>query len=157
MIQQLNNWLNSISTYADMSPDYSIRHQVNRRLALCARDSLSIDDWCQLFSTQAGDLTTLAFLHERFSEYSGLDFSRIRAHDRLHGDLHLALVCWHDWVITFCEDFYQQFHIDLSDCFDEDDYETIGELITFLLAQVSASENVSALPGPLVRVPAGVC
>ncbi|MEO0769442.1 MAG: hypothetical protein AAFY72_08400 [Cyanobacteria bacterium J06649_4] len=152
MIQQLNNWLDSISTYADMSPDHSIRRQVNKRMALSARDALSIGDWCNLFATYSHDgspfsekdRAVVAFVSACFSDYSGLDFSLVRPHDRLHNDLHFALVCWHDWVITFCEDFYQCFEIDLSDYFDEDDFETIGDLINFLVRYVRTSDTQAA-------------
>ncbi len=157
MIEQLDNWLSSISTYADMSPDLAIRAQVNLRMKAHARPALGISDWCQLFLTHLssiGNVTTdtaafshaatgssdtrrvLCFVYQKFGQYSGIDFSRVCPDDRLNGDLHFALVCWFDWTIAFCEDFLEQFGIDLSDCFDEDEFDTIGELAAFLVEQV---------------------
>lgn len=159
MIEQLDNWLSSVSTYADMSPDLAIRTQVNIRMRAHARPALGVSDWCQLFLSDlslkqsiasetaafshiaAGSSETrrvLCFVYQRFSQYSGIDFSRVRPEDRLNDDLHLSLVCWFDWVITFCEDFFEQFDLDLGDCFDEDEFDTIGELAAFLVAQVNS-------------------
>ena len=146
MMNQLSNWINSVSVYADMSPDLGIRYQVNQWLQTRTHRALSLTAWCRLFSDQSTDREVLAFVYQRFSEYSGLEFGRVRPGDLLHGDLHLALVCWHDWVITFCEDFCEQFYLDLSDCFDEDDFETIGELVTFLHSQVELSRNKTQAP-----------
>ncbi|MGB3790043.1 MAG: hypothetical protein WA949_18680 [Phormidesmis sp.] len=149
MIEQLDNWLSSVSTYADMSPDLAIRAQVNLRMKAHARSALSVSDWCQLFLSQKAVASTsafsrfafdssdtrrvLCFVYQRFSRYSGIDFSRVRPEDRLDDDLHFSLVCWFDWTITFCEDFFEQFDLDLSDCFDEDEFNTIGELVMFLV------------------------
>ncbi len=154
MSQQLDNWLSSISTYADMSPDLAIRAQVNFRMKAHARSALGISDWCQLFLSREGIPHTsafsrsasdasdtrrvLCFVYQRFSEYSGIDFSRVRPEDRLNDDLHFSLVCWFDWTITFCGDFCDQFDLDLSDCFDEDDFSTVGELAMFLVERVNS-------------------
>lgn len=146
MMNQLSNLINSVSVYADMSPDLSIRSQVNQWLKSRTNRTLSLTTWCRLFSDQSTDREVLAFVYQRFSEYSGLDFGRVRPDDRLHGDLHLALVCWHDWVITFCEDFCEQFHLDLSDRFDEDDFDTIGELVAHLHHQVALSRQTAQAP-----------
>ena len=160
MIEPLNNWLSSVSTYADMSPDLALRAQINLRMRADARSALGISDWCHLFIAPDAVADTLAFsrsafgvsdarrilcfVYQRFSQYSGLDFSRVRPEDRLNQDLHFSLVCWFDWRITFCEDFFEQFDIDLSDCFDEDEFNTITELVTFLIDQVSRRGERSA-------------
>ncbi len=146
MMNQLGNWINSVSVYADMSPDLAIRAQVNQQLKSRTPRALSLTTWCRLFSDCSDDREVLAFVYQRFSEYSGLEFGRVRPNDCLHSDLNMALVCWHDWVITFCEDFCEQFHVDLSDRFDEDDFETIGEIVTFLHAQVELSKQASHAP-----------
>jgi len=138
-VKQFNNWVSSVSAYADMSPDLAIRQQVNKRLNLCSRDSLGLVDWCEAFAGSFANQSAAAFVYEHFSDYSGIDFSLVRPQDRLHADLHMALVCWHDWVITFVDDFFQQFDIDLSDDFDEDDFETIGDMVQFLVVQTPQS------------------
>lgn len=148
MIKQVNNWVSSVNAYADMSPDLAVRHQVNKRLNICSRDSLELIEWCQLFAGSAANQAAAAFVYENFGKYAGIDFSLVRPHDRLHADLHMALVCWHDWVITFCEDFFQAFDIDLSDDFDEDDFETIGELVQFLVAQTPQSVRTQTIAQP---------
>ncbi|MEM8502375.1 MAG: hypothetical protein AAF716_04405 [Cyanobacteria bacterium P01_D01_bin.1] len=159
MTEQFDNWLSSISTYADMSPDLAIRTQVNFRMKAHARSALGVSDWCQLFlnylspnRNATGDAAAfshaaagvsdtrrvLCFVYQRFGQYSGIDFSRVRPEDKLNDDLHLSLVCWFDWTFTFYGDFFEQFDLDLSDCFDEDDFETVGELAAFLVEQVNS-------------------
>ncbi len=144
VIAQLNNLISSINAYPDMSPDLSVRRQVNEALQQRARQPLSISTWCLTFCqrNRATDRVQLmlSFIYECFSEYSGLEFSRVRPSDRLNDDLCFSLVCWFDWSITFCEDFYQRFGLDLSDRFDEANFETIGELVEFLVEQVSLNE-----------------
>ncbi|MGB7086796.1 MAG: hypothetical protein WBD47_14655 [Phormidesmis sp.] len=138
-VGQLKNFLSSAYAYADMSPDITIRKKVNDWMLRRDRSSLSLSDWCQLYSTQAQAYSVLSFIYQSFSQYSGLDFSRVRPDDQLNRDLHFPLVCWFDWSITFCEDFFQQFDLDLSDRFDEASFSTIGEMVNFLIAQMSQS------------------
>lgn len=151
---KFNNLISSINAYADMSPDLSIRRQVNETMQQRARQPLSISTWCQTFGDRNHNTDSvqsmLAFIYESFSEYSGLEFSRVRPSDRLNDDLYFPLVCWFDWSITFCEDLYQRFDLDLSDRFDEANFETIGELVNFLIEQISlqsanATANVTGL------------
>ena len=160
MMEPINNLFASISAYADMSPDLSIRREVNQRLKISSRDELELSSWCRLYSDRAGDRPVLAFIYQQVAEYSGLSFGRVRPSDRLVKDLHLPLVCWFDWVLTFCEDFFQQFDVDLSDCFDEDNFETVDDMIAFLLKQVKSSSTVvttGSLPALTAeRVPVAV-
>lgn len=138
---RINNVISSINAYADMSPDLSVRKEVNNWLGRRDRQSLDITTWCQLFGKGQPQHPVLAFIYEAFEQYSGLNFSRIRPNDSLNTNLQFPLVCWFDWTITFCEEFFQAFGLDLSDCFDEDNFSTIGELVDFLVGQV---ETVSA-------------
>ncbi len=137
---QLNNWFSSVSAYADMSPDLSIRRQVNERMKARTRRVLSRSEWCQLFATPASTRPVLSFIYQYFGQYSGIEFGRVRPSDRLNCDLHFPLVCWFDWSLTFCEDFFQQFNLDLSDRFDEAAFETIGELVNFVVEQTSVEQ-----------------
>jgi len=134
---KITNFISSVQAYADMSPDLSIRQEVNAWLLRRDRASLTLDQWCECFGGSNSDV--LAFLYQSFGEYSGLDFSRVRPNDSLNSSLHFPLVCWFDWSITFCEDFFQAFDVDLSDRFDEADFDTIGELVDFLTQQVPSS------------------
>ncbi|MEL6160712.1 MAG: hypothetical protein AAFQ40_01350 [Cyanobacteria bacterium J06623_5] len=142
MMNQLNNWLCSIRTYADLSPDLTIRRQINQQMKDCGRSMLGLSDWCTLFSAKTSSRPVLAFVYWQFSEYSGIEFGRVRPGDQLIADLQLPLVCWHDWAIDFCEDFCNQFQVDLSDRFDETDFDTVDELVAFLVEQVSTGEPV---------------
>ncbi len=143
MMQQLNSWFINVNAYADMSPDLTIRRQVNQWMKDRTRLNLELSSWQRLFAPQSKNSELLTFIYQRLAQYSGLSFGRVRPRDSFHGDLHFALVCWHDWVITFCEDFYEQFHIDLSDRFDEDDFETIGEMIAYLDRQIALEQKKS--------------
>lgn len=131
---RLNNFISSVNAYADMSPDQSVRKDVNTWMLRRDRQPLDINDWCALFGDT--DSAVLAFIYSSFSEYSGLNFSRVRPNDSLNSHLKFPLVCWFDWTITFCEEFFQAFGVDLSDRFDEADFLTIGELADFLVEQV---------------------
>ena len=142
-----------------MSPDLDIQQQVNEWLQARSRQPLSITAWCEVFSgefstisaattdakTESAAKSVLAFVYEFFGEYSGLAFSQVRPNDSLDRDLKFPLVCWFDWTLNFCDDFLTHFDIDLSDCFDEAAFATIGEMVTFLVAQVAAPV-ISAAP-----------
>ena len=147
-----NNLLSSIRTYADMSPDFAIRRQINTALKARPRQLLTEYAWCELFAEDLAianedrvvAMAVLQFAYQRFSEYTGIDFGRVRPSDRLIEDLQLPLVCWFDWALTFCEDFLAQLCVDISDRFDETEFETAGELITYLVDQVAAQSAVTA-------------
>lgn len=140
MIGSLNNWLSSVSAYSDMSPDLTVRKQVNQWMKRRTRQRLSPSEWCQLFCRQERARPVLAFVYQYFTQYSGIEFGRVRPDDSLNRDLHFPLVCWFDWSFTFCEDFFQRFGLDLSDRFDESAFDTIGELVDFLVEQAVPRE-----------------
>lgn len=137
---RLNNVLSSIHAYADMSPDMAMRRQVNSWMLRRDRQDLSCTQWCQLFGARQPHNPALTFIYESFGQYSGLHFGRVRPNDSLNSHLHFPLVCWFDWTITFCEEFFQSFGVDLSDRFDEADFDTIGELVDFLAEQINTAE-----------------
>lgn len=142
MWRQLNNYVSSVQTYNDLSPDVQIREVVNQRLR-SKRSALNLGAWCQEFSrTTRCDRQLLAFIYQSFQAYSGIEFSFVRPSDRLIEDLQLPLVCWFDWVHTFCDDFIQQFGIDLSGSFDEANFTTLADLAIFLDEQVAQFESM---------------
>jgi hypothetical protein len=141
VIGELNNWISSASAYSDMSPDVSMRRHINAALKARPRQALSLSAWGKTFCSREQALPVLAFVYHYFAEYSGLEFGRVRPGDHLNDDLCLPLICWFDWSITFCEDFYQCFDLDLSDRFDETDFDTIGDLVAFLIEQVGHSKK----------------
>lgn len=163
MAISLNNFMSSVSAYSDMSPDLDIRQQVNEWMQGRDRRALSVTEWCDLFAgefptvaaatvdaeTESDAKSVLAFVYEYFAEYAGIDFSQVRPNDSLNRDLKFPLICWFDWTLNFCDDFLTHFDLDLSDCFDEADFATIGEMVEFLVAQVAApalAPTVTAVP-----------
>lgn len=118
MWQKLKNLTSSVQTYAELSPDLALRQQVNHRLQ--PRPSLDLELWIEQFWRPRGIAQPLAaFLYTHLSQYSGIDFARVQPQDHLHQDLHFLSVCWFDWELQLCEDFYQQFEVDLTEHLDE--------------------------------------
>ena len=130
--QKANNYLHSLETYPDMSPDLAIRDRVNQSLRRHRRP-LSPKAWCEegVRATQSQSDTVL-FVYRTLETYSGIEFSRVRPHDRLVDDLQFPMVCWFDWSVSFCDYVAAQFGIDISDCFDETRFITLADMIVFL-------------------------
>ncbi len=131
MWQKLKNLLISCQTYNDLSPDLGLRRKVNQ--ALLKRPALSSDDWFEAFFQSRGiEKAIVEFVYIALAKYSGLDLQRVRPSDRLDEDLQLSLICWFDWSLQFCEDFYKNFGIDVRLDLDLSALTTIEELILFL-------------------------
>ena len=115
-----------------MSPDLAIRDRVNQSLRRHRRP-LSPKAWCEegVRATQSQSDTVL-FVYRTLETYSGIEFSRVRPHDRLVDDLQFPMVCWFDWSVSFCDYVAAQFGIDISDCFDETRFITLADMIVFL-------------------------
>ncbi|MEM6254941.1 MAG: hypothetical protein AAF821_18650 [Cyanobacteria bacterium P01_D01_bin.156] len=130
--QRASNHIQSLQTYQDMSPDLAIRHQVNQVLRN-RRRLLSSDAWCKECHriTQA-QLSTLLFIYRTLGTCSGLELGRVRPQDHLINDLKFPLICWFDWSLSFCDEVSHHFGVDISDTFDETEYNTIADLIYFL-------------------------
>lgn len=130
--QQTNNYIHGLQTYQDMSPDLSMRRQVNQFLRNHRRP-LSSDAWCsECYRVTQAQSNTLLFIYRALADYSGLEFNRVRPEDHLVDDLQFPLVCWFDWSVRFCDDVVNHFGIDISDTFDETRFDTLADLITFL-------------------------
>lgn len=135
MWRRLKNIFASLITYADLSPDWKVRRRVS--FFLQDRPCLPVDQWFATFWQPLQVSPTIAeFVYVHFSNYSGLEFSRVRPNDRLEGDLQLSLVCWFDWQRSLCEDFWQRFNIDLSDRLDIQNFQTVADLVLFLENQL---------------------
>lgn len=135
MWRRLRNIFASLRAYADLSPDLRTRQCVNQFLR--DRSALNVEEWFEALWQPKGIAQPIAaFVYTHMQTYSGLDFARVRPHDRLNDDLYLPLVCWFDWHLAFCEDFLEQFGVDLGDRFDPSQYTTIEELIVFLNQQL---------------------
>ena len=132
MWQKLNNYIRHIETYRDMSPDLSIREQVNQSLRQHRRP-LSPDAWCEeCYRVTQANIDTLQFIYQTLKDYSGLEFSRVSPEDHLVDDLLFPMVCWFDWSTRLCDDTMAHFGIDISEHFDETHIDTLTDLITFL-------------------------
>jgi hypothetical protein len=135
MWRRVNNIIQSISFYADFSPDLKTRQLVNQTLR--DRRALSLDEWFDRFWQPRGISKTIAgFVYTHLEKYSGLQAAKFRPGDRLEQDLKLTMVCWFDWHLTLCEDFCLCFGIDISDRFDLRDFYTLEEFMSFLDRQL---------------------
>ncbi len=135
MWRRLKNIFHSFRTYADLSPDVRTRQQVNRFLR--DRPALGAEEWFeQLWRPRDISRQIANFVYTHMQTYSGLEFARVRPEDRLKQDLQLISVCWFDWEFTLCDDFLEDFGIDLSDRFDPCDFATVEELVVFLNYQL---------------------
>ena len=141
--RKVSNYLQSVNTYRDISPDLSIRHQVNQALRQHRRP-LSREAWCDTCqqATQSQP-STLLFVYRVLEVYSGIEFNLVRPDDRLVDDLQFPLVCWFDWSVNFCDDVINQFGVDISDCFDETRLETLADLIVFLDTCLSSRSSAA--------------
>ncbi|MBF2051783.1 MAG: hypothetical protein EDM05_047600 [Leptolyngbya sp. IPPAS B-1204] len=133
MWHRFKNLVVSLKTYDALSPDLKVRRQVNRMLR--QRPLLSLNQWFQSFYQPLGityTVTDFAYVH--LARYSGLELGRVLPTDRLDEDLHWTQVCWFDWQLNLYDDFWQQFGVDISDCWDESALLTIKDLMAFLNA-----------------------
>ncbi len=136
MWNPFSNFLASLQTYGDLSPDLKLRRQVNRKLR--QRPALTLETWFEAYYQPQGvSLAIAQFAYGRLAAYSGLELSRSLPDDRL-ADLNWAQVCWFDWELRLYEDFWQQFKIDLSEDFDPTKLATVKDLIISLNAYLSA-------------------
>lgn len=144
MWHKLKNLFLNINTYADLSPDLTIRWQVNR--ALNKRCALTRDEWFEtLWKPLDVDRQVAAFVYTQFEQYSGLTFSRVLPHDRLEADLHWTLVCWFDWEETLGQDIVAQFGLDISDDLLGREWDTVADLVLFLNRRVIAVNSIESV------------
>ncbi|MGF1524157.1 MAG: hypothetical protein ACFBSF_17700 [Leptolyngbyaceae cyanobacterium] len=142
MWQSVFNYFQSLRTYGDLSPDRAVRWQVNQQLR--HRPKLSFEAWSNLFVKQDTSIapSLLNFVYTQLQQYSGLDVGRMRPSDRLIEDLQIPAVCWFDWALRLCDDFYNTFQIDISDEFDESLQETVGDLVYALNCYLQSMDSV---------------
>ena len=137
MWRQLKNLVMHLQTYPALSPDLGERQVVNRHLK--TRPPLSAQEWYIRYWTPPAvprpmSSSVIEFAYKHLKTYSGLDSGRLQPQDRLVEDLQFPLVCWFDWGLTLCDDFYEQFGIDLTETFDETQFRTLADLIAYLEA-----------------------
>ena len=134
MWRKLTNWIQSLRTYGDLSPDLRLRCRINQTLR--DRPRYCLERWYQTFWRPLDVSSEVAeFVYQQMEAYSGLTFAQVLPSDRLTDDLSLSLVCWFDWESTLCDDFYDRFRVDISDSLSLGDLTTIQELVVFLNQQ----------------------
>jgi len=132
----LKNIIQSVKTYWVLSPDLKVRRQVLRWLR--QRPLLTPQEWYELYGSPANiSLSMIQFAYHYLGKYSGLEFGRVLPGDRLDEDLCWTRICWFDWHLALCDDFYQQFSVDLSDVDLSDEVIdipniTVGGLLRYL-------------------------
>lgn len=135
MWRKLDNIVLNIRTYADLSPDISIRRQINH--AMRSRPTRTSEDWYRSFWQPLAISRELSlFIYEQMEFYSGLQFAKVTPSDRLTEDLQLPLVCWFDWEWNLCDDFRDRFGVEISDRFDISMLHTVRDLVIFLNQQL---------------------
>lgn len=131
MWHRLKNVALSLKTYGILSPDWAVRRETIR--ALCDRPPLHANQWFEAHCKPYGiDRTIASFAYSHLPRYSGLPVARVMPSDRLEADLNWTSVCWFDWEISLCDDFFQEFGVDLTDRLCGWTPETIGDLLRFL-------------------------
>ncbi len=129
-----------------LSPDMVARQRVNQWLR--SRRCLTCDEWFLYHWTPPAVPRPLPkplidFTFHHLHAYSGLDIGCVQPKDHLVNDLEFPAVCWFDWSLTLCEDFYTAFGLDISEDFDETQFFTVADLIGFLQQQLAQPETAS--------------
>jgi hypothetical protein len=131
MWHRLRNLFLSLNTYQALSPDLRVRQQVNR--ALSNRPVLNSDQWFETFYQSQGVAPGVGlFAYRHLEQYSGIEMGRVWPTDRLNEDLCWIAVCWFDWERRLCHDISQQLGVDLSECLEDWNGSTIGELVVLM-------------------------
>ncbi len=135
MWRELNNVVLNVRTYRDLSPDLSVRSQINQGWR--SRPTRNFEDWYGCFwQSLSISQDIAAFVYQQMECYSGLQFDKVTPDDRLIGDLQLPLVCWFDWEHNLCDDFCDRFGIEISDRWNIEMLHTIRDLVIFLNQQL---------------------
>lgn len=145
-----NRWM-ALRAYSDMSPDLTLRRQINRML--CQRPAHSMDEWYQRFWRPLGIRPDVVkFVYDALTQCSGLDVGRLLPSDRMVADLQLSLICWFDWELAYMEAFWQRFDPSglILDAVDEAEqgcdpttFETLHDWIVFLNQAAMRSPSVA--------------
>ncbi|MBE9030887.1 hypothetical protein IQ266_14215 [filamentous cyanobacterium LEGE 11480] len=136
-LSRLYNWFLALWSYNDLRPDLALRRRINRQV-LAARPAHKVSEWYQKFWASRGVSREVAtFIYQSLAKYSGLQFAKVLPSDRLCEDLKLPLICWFDWEMSLCEDFYEEFGFELDDYLDVTQLKTVADLMGFFNQQVA--------------------
>jgi hypothetical protein len=142
MWQPLRNFVDSLATYGVLSPDMDERWRVNQWLR--SRPCLSAQEWFIRYWSppavaESFPQPLVNFTYHQLHHYSGLDIGCVQPSDRLVEDLKFPAVCWFDWGLALCDDFYTTFGLDITDDFDETQLDTCADLVHFLKGKLEQS------------------
>jgi hypothetical protein len=131
MWHRLKNLFFTLKNYDLLSPNLAMRRQVKG--ALRHRSELGMADWFEAFCKPLkGAYPVVNFLYNHLEAYSGITLGKLRPSDRLEEDLHWTDLCGFDWQVMLCEDFMQQFNIDMTSCLENFNPHTVEDLVTLL-------------------------
>lgn len=137
MWQLFKQFVGNLQSYPYLSPDLTVRRQVEQQLR--SRPCLDLSAWRSQYwqrpilpAAPPPSPALIEFVYRQLATYSGLPMGRVRPSDRLQEDLCFAQVCWFDWGLTLCDEFEQSFGIDITDSFDETQLSTLADLVSYL-------------------------
>lgn len=134
MWHRFKNLFLSLKNYDILSPDLAVRRQVKR--ALHDRPTLGLSEWFESFcKSRQVAYPVVNFLYTRLETYSGIELGKLLPSDRLEEDLRWTDLCGFDWQIVLCDDFMQQFNVDMTHCLEDFSPNTIDDLVILLHQQ----------------------
>ncbi len=134
MWHRFKNLFFSLKNYDTLSPDVTVRRQVKRSLR--HRPTLESREWFECFcKSRQVAYPVVNFLYTRLETYSGIELGKLLPSDRLEEDLHWTDLCDFDWQIILCDDFMQQFNVDMTHCLEDFSPNTIDDLVLLLHQQ----------------------
>lgn len=137
-LSRFSNGFLALRSYNDLRPDLGLRRRINHQM-LAHRPAHKGSEWYHKFWEPRGISPEVAtFVYQALAKYSGLQVTKVLPTDRLCEDLKLPLVCWFDWELCLCEDFYQEFGLALDDYLDVTQFKTVADLVGFLNHQLLA-------------------
>jgi len=134
MWHRFKNLFFSLKNYDILSPNLAMRRQVKRSLR--HRPTLGLSDWFESFcQPRQIAYPVVNFLYTRLETYSGIELGKLLPSDRLEEDLRWTDLCGFDWQIILCDDFMQQFNVDMTCCIEDFSPNTIEDLMLLLHQQ----------------------
>jgi hypothetical protein len=134
MWHRFKNLFFSLKSYEILSPDLAVRRQVKKSLR--HRPTLGMSEWFESFcKSRQVAYPVVSFLYTRLETYSGIELGKLLPSDRLEEDLRWTDLCGFDWQTILCDDFMQQFGVDMTHCIEDFSPNTIDDLVLLLHQQ----------------------
>jgi hypothetical protein len=134
MWHRFKNLFFSLKNYDILSPNLAMRRRVKRSLR--HRPTLGVSDWFESFCrSRPIAYPVVNFLYTRLETYSGIEPGKLLPSDRLEEDLRWTDLCGFDWQVMLCDDFMQQFNVDMTRCIEDFSPNTLEDLVLLLHQQ----------------------